>query len=287
MRRTDALIEELAERRAAGSAATSAAEYGDPAVRLLHALVTDVDEPPQAAPEPTRDAPEPSPSGPGPRRRGPRTIVALGVAGAMLASTGVAAAGGEMGGHPSAAPASRTPGPSDRADGRDTDAARHGGARQPGASGPAPEARPGRVVDDRRLEYERFKQRLERTYSRHYRPGRVPEAPVYAPPPAQPCAHQRIQPGRCGGEGGHGRPGGQGPNENGEYVPGQPGTPGPPRQSGEPGQPTQTPQQPQPSQEQPTPEGSTPEPTTTPTSEGQQQDPKGQPTAYQTPHDRP
>ncbi|GLW65677.1 hypothetical protein Arub01_39210 [Actinomadura rubrobrunea] len=61
----------------------------DPAVRLLRALVADVgDQGPDRQP-----GPEPPP---GPRRRGRRTIVALGVAGAVLASGGVAAAGGDL-----------------------------------------------------------------------------------------------------------------------------------------------------------------------------------------------
>ncbi|MFD0685568.1 hypothetical protein [Actinomadura fibrosa] len=136
VRRTDAIFQALAERRAAASAAAPdpgrapaaeqrpagqspagpclgeqclgepcsaeqrPAEETDPAVRLLRALVTDVDDP-----APGRDAPPepgPAPSGPGTRRRGPRTIVALGVAGAVLASTGVAAAGGDLGEHSAA-----------------------------------------------------------------------------------------------------------------------------------------------------------------------------------------
>ncbi|GAA4074120.1 hypothetical protein [Actinomadura miaoliensis] len=74
---------ELDERlRAAGA-------ESDPAVHLLRALVADVAEPgPDRCP-----GPEPPP---GPRRRGRRTIVALGVAGAVLASGGVAAAGGDL-----------------------------------------------------------------------------------------------------------------------------------------------------------------------------------------------
>ncbi|MCQ0018541.1 hypothetical protein [Actinomadura madurae] len=107
VRRTDALIESLAARRRAGDRAARpgpapegspsrppgerAADDPDPAVRLLHALITDVDDPDSGSGPGT--AP-PAPQGPGPRRRGPRTIVALGVAGAVLASSGVAAAGG-------------------------------------------------------------------------------------------------------------------------------------------------------------------------------------------------
>ncbi|MEV4001041.1 hypothetical protein, partial [Actinomadura sp. NPDC049753] len=112
VRRTDALFESLAARDGAGSAApgegpgeapaearpavpqdddrdsAEPSDDRDPAVRLLRALIVDVDDQACDAPEP------PAPSGPGPRRRGPRTIVALGVAGAVLASSGVAAAGG-------------------------------------------------------------------------------------------------------------------------------------------------------------------------------------------------
>ncbi|WP_067486748.1 hypothetical protein [Actinomadura hibisca] len=94
--RTDAIIEALADRRAA-------AFEPDPAVRLLRALIADVDEPVLRR-VPTGEAAEPAPEtsgaaqpagteAPAPRRRGPRTIVALGVAGVVLASTGVAAAG--------------------------------------------------------------------------------------------------------------------------------------------------------------------------------------------------
>ncbi|MFI0357803.1 hypothetical protein [Actinomadura sp. 9N407] len=97
-RRTDALIDALAARRAAGS--------DDPAVRMLRALIRDVDElvPVRHGPAAGQDAVPDDPveddrplSPVGPRRRGPRTIVALGVAGAVLAGTGVAAAGGMTG----------------------------------------------------------------------------------------------------------------------------------------------------------------------------------------------
>ncbi|MDL4776218.1 hypothetical protein [Actinomadura xylanilytica] len=139
MRRTDAIIEALAGRRDAGSASRSSTvpepgavppgasgvsgvseigrlkagdaeaasqegEEADPAVRLLRALVADVDEQAsERAADPSGDAlpgtlsPGPGPGpGSGSRRRGPRTIVALGVVGAVLASTGVAAAGGGL-----------------------------------------------------------------------------------------------------------------------------------------------------------------------------------------------
>ncbi|MFI6522354.1 hypothetical protein ACIBF1_42875 [Spirillospora sp. NPDC050679] len=76
-------------------------------MRLLRALIADVDEPVLRR-VPTGEAAEPAegsgavqpsgqgdgPAAPASRRRGPRTIVALGVAGVVLASTGVAAAGG-------------------------------------------------------------------------------------------------------------------------------------------------------------------------------------------------
>ncbi|MFC5749091.1 hypothetical protein [Actinomadura rugatobispora] len=104
----------------AASAAWAQGDPDDPAVRLLSALISDVDEQApaacraavRAAREPSADVkgvrggepagsaveddrPHPHPPS-GPRRRGPRAIVALGVAGAVLASTGVAAAGGGL-----------------------------------------------------------------------------------------------------------------------------------------------------------------------------------------------
>ncbi|WP_067454515.1 hypothetical protein [Actinomadura macra] len=200
VRRTDAIIEALAERHAtgsegsvppenltgsenpenpAGSESPAALEGGDTIVRLLRALVTDVDEPARD----TRDAPEPAPpSGPGPgtgpRRRGPRTIVALGVAGAMLASTGVAAAGDRMAEHSSAAPASRTETQDEtdrsRTESNDTDVASHERPAPAPVSRPAPEpGRPGRGADNGRADHERFRNRLERLLSqqpRHRRP---------------------------------------------------------------------------------------------------------------------
>ncbi|WP_149258967.1 hypothetical protein [Actinomadura sp. K4S16] len=140
VRRTDAIIESLAARDAAGTAAPAEgptegpaegsaegpdealragppdderdpadegrADDRDPAVRLLRALIVDVDDPTCEAPDQSCDAPgPPAPSGPGPRRRGPRTIVALGVAGAVLASSGVAAAGGRDAERTTASPA--------------------------------------------------------------------------------------------------------------------------------------------------------------------------------------
>lgn len=124
VRRTDAILDSLAARRGAGSAARPLpgtetgrprpAEDSDPAVRLLRALIEDVDDPDSggagrgAGPAPP-SPPAPSGPGTGPRRRGPRTIVALGVAGAVLASGGVAAAGGGADRSPPAsAPAPRS-----------------------------------------------------------------------------------------------------------------------------------------------------------------------------------
>ncbi|MBB4778158.1 hypothetical protein [Actinomadura livida] len=159
VRRTDAVIDSLAARRAAGSAAGSAArphpgtetgrprqaEESDPAVRLLRALIDDVDDPgcgSEAAPPP------PPPSGPGPRRRGPRTIVALGVAGAVLASTGVAAAGSVADRATSAAPAPRpsagTPGDAEPSARTDTDAGTYE-RPQPSALPPRPSPEPERA----------------------------------------------------------------------------------------------------------------------------------------------
>ncbi|GAA1552981.1 hypothetical protein GCM10009678_39930 [Actinomadura kijaniata] len=116
VRRTDALVEALAGRR------VRAAALPDPALRLLGALVADVDDPtlrgvpglrgvpapedpderPPAGPEEPAGTDPARPGGaePGPRRRGHRTIVALGVAGAVLAGTGVAAAGSGTAGAP-------------------------------------------------------------------------------------------------------------------------------------------------------------------------------------------
>lgn len=95
VRRSDAVVEALGARRAV----RTAADDGDPAVRLLRALIADIDAG-GALPRADRRwglaaAPEAQPPR-GPRRRGPRTIVALSVAGAVLTSTGVAAAGGGL-----------------------------------------------------------------------------------------------------------------------------------------------------------------------------------------------
>jgi hypothetical protein len=98
VRRTDALIDALGGRRSSGSDLRLS---HDPALGLLQALLKDVNEPSAARPPAAGGTPGGAPGdgdrppGPprGPRRRGSRTIVALGVAGAVLATTGVAAAG--------------------------------------------------------------------------------------------------------------------------------------------------------------------------------------------------
>ncbi|MFA1543299.1 hypothetical protein [Actinomadura monticuli] len=174
VRRTDALIEALAALRVPGNAAARPADESDPAVRLLRALITDVDDP---AADPAPPAP-PAPPGPGPRRRGPRTIVALGVAGAVLASTGVAAAGGGAVERSSAAPAPSAAGASGRDGGpaaTDVDAATHDGPRS--SVPPAPGSRtrkPSR--DPERADIERIKRRLEDLFPHRRHHGR-PDGP--------------------------------------------------------------------------------------------------------------
>ncbi|MFC4910711.1 hypothetical protein [Actinomadura gamaensis] len=147
--RTDALIEALSAR----ALPLTRRSPSDPALGLLGALISEVDE---GLPELSRarprldravevvmrhgtdanhsadadadalpdgtgparrdaDADAPEQQGSGPSRRGPRTIVALGVAGAVLASTGVAAAGGGLVETPAVRPATKAagkPGPS-------------------------------------------------------------------------------------------------------------------------------------------------------------------------------
>ncbi|MGI5323485.1 hypothetical protein [Actinomadura nitritigenes] len=218
VRRTDALIDALAARRAAGSTGRPSADRAagecaraadgdegssDPAVRLLRALIADVDDQ-----GPGRDAsasgpsdpgpgtPPPAP-GPGPRRRGPRTIVALGVAGAVLASTGVAAAGSGITERAAASPpaGAGVSGPAEpRA--KDTDVGTHAvpsissPAPAPGpATAPAVPARPAvkapATDDPGRRDYDRMKRRLEqiiRDAERPHRPGaRRPDTPRSAP----------------------------------------------------------------------------------------------------------
>jgi hypothetical protein len=252
VRRTDAIIDALAARRAAGSTARPAADRpasdrpasdrsvadratadrpagdrttadrpagdratadslageharaaggdecaGDPAVRLLRALIADVDDqdPGRDAAGPSDPGPgtPPSAPGPGPRRRGPRTIVALGVAGAVLASTGVAAAGSGITERAAAAPpaGAGVSGPAEpRA--KDTDAGTHAAPRTllpaPAASAPAPgrpAAKPPATEDPGRPDYDRIKRRLEqliRDADRPQRPApRRPDTPRSAP----------------------------------------------------------------------------------------------------------
>ncbi|MCP9953077.1 hypothetical protein LUX33_34680 [Actinomadura madurae] len=209
VRRTDALIESLAARRRAGDRAARpgpapegspsrppgerAADDPDPAVRLLHALITDVDDPDSGSGPGT--AP-PAPQGPGPRRRGPRTIVALGVAGAVLASSGVAAAGG-VADQTTASPAPSTAGAPDvpRA-GTDTGAATRERPRPPARSSPEPggvTAPGGRE----RKRIDRFKRRLDPVLRRRPEP---PERPGGARPDGE------LRPVHPAGRPGRGRP---------------------------------------------------------------------------------
>jgi hypothetical protein len=95
IRDTDTVVEALSARRSVLSGDDGEAPSGaarDPAVLVLQALIEDVDE--GAPPLPAR---RPAPSGRRPSRFGSRTVVALGVTGAMLATTGVAAAAGGLG----------------------------------------------------------------------------------------------------------------------------------------------------------------------------------------------
>ncbi|HEU5027257.1 MAG TPA: hypothetical protein VFV01_20225 [Spirillospora sp.] len=233
VRRTDAIIDALAARRAAGSttrpapdrpvadraaadrpglaadrsAAAAAGECArgadgdegaaDPAVRLLRALIADVDD--QDAGRDAAGQPDPGPGtppsapGPGPRRRGPRTIVALGVAGAVLASTGVAAAGSGITERAAASPPADAgvSGPAEpRA--KDTDAGTHAAPRTSPVAPAVPAPVPGRPAaktpateDPGRQDYDRIKRRLEqliRDADRPHRPApRRPDTPRSAP----------------------------------------------------------------------------------------------------------
>jgi hypothetical protein len=85
IRRDDVLLDALAGRRAVGEQAD-----GDPAARLLAALVDDVWS------EPIHDQPEPCPPHGKRLRRFPRTVVALSVTTVVLATTGVAAAAADF-----------------------------------------------------------------------------------------------------------------------------------------------------------------------------------------------
>ncbi|MWA03728.1 hypothetical protein F8568_025750 [Actinomadura sp. LD22] len=229
VRRTDAIIDALAARRAVGSTARSAADRAvadraggeraaadraaaerlaaaggdeaaaDPAVRLLRALIADVDDqdPGRGAAGPPDPGPGTPPSAPGPkpRRRGPRTIVALGVAGAVLASTGVAAAGGGATERAAAAPPAGSgagvSGPAER-HAKDTDAGTHADSRPlPSApAAPAPDAdRPAAKApatgDPGRQDFDRIKRHLEKFIPGADRPHRTaprrPGTPRSAP----------------------------------------------------------------------------------------------------------
>ncbi|WP_026314086.1 hypothetical protein [Actinomadura flavalba] len=136
LRRTDALLDALAARSAAGSDALPAA---DPAVTLLRALVADVAE---IAPVPDEPAAEP-PRG---RRRGSRTIVALGVLSTVLGGSGVAAArDGLLPAPPPAAVAEApapAPVPAENAPGSLLPSPGPSVPRAPSPRPPAPSARP-------------------------------------------------------------------------------------------------------------------------------------------------
>jgi len=178
---------------------------GDPAVRLLRALIADVDEPVAASAAPAAqraDAPAPTEaeagtgagtaagagpvplSGSGGRRRGSRTIVALGVAGAVLASTGVAAAGGGM--IDRSAPAPDKPGLSE-----DARTKAQPEPKKPDPA-PAPVARPtghertdpkGTKDDPVRKQIEDLKQRLEDLLKPRPTPRGSHANPWQFPPP--------------------------------------------------------------------------------------------------------
>ncbi|MEU5989715.1 hypothetical protein ABZ806_12145 [Spirillospora sp. NPDC047418] len=188
VRGTDALVEALAARCAAGP--VRPADDTDPAVRLLHALITDVDDQ-------TADPAPPAPSGPGPRRRGSRTIVALGVAGAVLASTGVAAAGGGVTGHPSAAPAPRPSGITEQAAqpaADDVEAATHDRARPPVRPAPEPVTARKPSRDPERADIERLKRRLEHLFPPRHHRGR-PDGPAMTTKSAPAPRPEAAEPG--------------------------------------------------------------------------------------------
>ncbi|WP_030175940.1 hypothetical protein [Spirillospora albida] len=178
VRRTDALIESLAARRAPGPGES------DPAAGLLRALIEDVDDPPAAG---RGGEPGGDPSGPGPRRRhGPRTIVTLGVSGLVLASTGVAAAGGGLvEERPVEPPARAAIAPAVEREAGDSAAGTHERPDPPRAAAPSrPSGGRGRAVAKRpenpgRAELERLRRYLESLLAD--RPDR--RAPVrYGPP---------------------------------------------------------------------------------------------------------
>ncbi|RKS76164.1 hypothetical protein BZB76_1514 [Actinomadura pelletieri DSM 43383] len=200
VRRTDAIIDSLAARRAAGSTARSATfpegtdsgrprHTDDPAVRLLTALITDVDD---QDPAPEASPPPPGP-GSGPRRRGPRTIVALGVAGAVLASTGVAAAGGGTVDRPAAFPAPTSPADQQtnakKPPPTDTDAGFHAEAPRPrlrpvaDTDRPAASRKPSGPRKDRHQTRTRPRYLFPPAPPAHGRPQNPPGTPTYSAPP--------------------------------------------------------------------------------------------------------
>jgi hypothetical protein len=105
VRRDDDLVAALAARRAGPNAASDMAEVtaaaGDDAIRLLRALIADVDAGAPVLPAGSRTAGTGAASvlrGTPRCRRRTRVFVSLGVATMVLTSTGVAAAGGGIGG---------------------------------------------------------------------------------------------------------------------------------------------------------------------------------------------
>lgn len=186
VRRTDALIETLAARCAVRPEGGTGhqADDPDPAARLLRALITDVDDQ-----DPGLDGDPPAPSGPGSRRRGSRTIVALGVAGVVLASTGVAAAGGGAA-RTSAAPVPSVSGVSEETAEpvRDLDAETRIRPQVPARPAPAPPAARGPSGDPEREDMARLKRRLEYLFPPRPRAGRpdVPTLITRSAPAARP-----------------------------------------------------------------------------------------------------
>ncbi|QKG24904.1 hypothetical protein [Actinomadura verrucosospora] len=226
VRRTDAIIDALAARRAVASTARPATDRpaadrpvaerpaadrgageraraaddgdevaADPAVRLLRALIADVDDQDAgraAGPADPGPGTPPTAPGPGPRRRGPRTIVALGVAGAVLASTGVAAAGSGITERAAASPPAGTgvsgpvePHAKDTAPGTRSvpRTAPPAQASPPSVPGPErPAAKAPAAEDPGRQDYDRMKRRLEhllRTPDRPHRSApRRPDTPA-------------------------------------------------------------------------------------------------------------
>lgn len=177
------------------AAARSGTEHGrtarqadepDPAVRLLHALIVDVDD--QGSGRDSGPEPGPSgPSGPGtaPRRRGPRTIVALGVAGAVLAGSGVAA-GGAAADHTAASQVPSVSGAAEGAEGVDKQVGADTEAvverRRTPVVRPAPERTTGRRPGGGPREYEPIRSPLRFPFPDRPRPRRPDDEGPPAPP---------------------------------------------------------------------------------------------------------